>query len=437
MQDTIKEHLRKIALPALLATGGMAAFDCGAVPSALSEWTREKTGISLDARKAEAALTDVAVMPELAGVTLGKPGLQQAIDALTNEHVPGNPAETAKAAMWQLYRLAEANQGDTWSRLLMESFMFQAMGKYLESVHWGKYNQTGDLGGFENFIPYDKIDIAEIPPIYIKETKRGRVIRRKGGYTNPPHVDGPDARTGEQWGIEYNGDNARTFNTPWFIYCAKTFNAAANTAALDYANYLLSHKGVKPIEDLTVWRAQQKTPQMMTDIMDGRYGKGTGKAVPNSVNPYTMLSTYKKGHAIKSAADLAKFAETGYIFLAPPPPPEIKLEGLQKFWNASYGVSDKYKQIPGCIPYMILTNQASGVTGFYNTTRGLLMPDQGLAYFAPQVKSYREKTIKQVADTLKKVDGLEKDTKGNKIVINGIKTKSALPAPALDAKQMG
>jgi hypothetical protein len=52
----------------------------------------------------------------------------------------------------------------------------------------------------------------------------------------PPQAEAPDVRRGEQWGIEYNGNTARTCNMPWYIYSAKTLNTVASAAALDYAN---------------------------------------------------------------------------------------------------------------------------------------------------------------------------------------------------------
>ncbi|MDR1048509.1 MAG: hypothetical protein LBL51_02040, partial [Synergistaceae bacterium] len=360
MQDTIKQHMRKIALPTLLATGAFTALDSGAVPQAWTEFARERTGLTLDARAEAAKMADVAVMPELAGLQLNNPGLRQAVEALTVEHVPGNPAETAKAAMWQLYQLAEANKGDKRAETLMQALMFQAMGKYMEAVHWGKYNKIGDLGGFENFIKYDDIDIAEIPPIYIKETKRGNVVRRQGSYANPAGIK-PAGREGEQWGIEYNGNNTATYNAPWDIYSAKVFNAAAAVAALDQANALLSGS------DTNGWRASQNTPQMITDIADNRYPKY--KEVSKTVNPYTQLGDYKKGQAIKSSADLTKFAEMDFFFLKPP---TAKLDGMQRFWEVTFGTSDDAKIIQGYIGYSTSTNQGSGTTGFNHSAYGLL-----------------------------------------------------------------
>jgi hypothetical protein len=399
---------KRLCKTALLVCGALAVFGGG--------FGR------MDARAEAAKLADVAVMPELAGLNLNNAGLSQAVEALTTEHVPGNAAETAKAAMWQLYQLAEANRHDKRAQTLMEAFMFQAMGKYLEAAHWGKYNKTGDLGGFENFIKYDDIDIAEIPPIFVKETRRGKVIRRQGGYTNPAGIR-PVAREGEQWGIEYNGKNATTYNTPWDIYSAKTFNAAASAAALDQANFLLSDT------DANGWRARQKTPQMVTDIMDNRYPKGKNNVIPKAINAYTRLGDYKKERAIKSSADLAKFAETDFFFLKPPPA-KGNLEGLQGFWGIQFGLSDNNERIPGYLVYGISTRQGTGASGFRLPVR-TLCPSPGLVHFAPQVKAYREKTIDQLAAALKNVDGKGLDAKGQKIAINGVGKKTSA-RPVID-----
>jgi hypothetical protein len=402
MQEIIRKNLRKIALPALLASGAFMAFECGVVPSAEHEWARENMGISMDSYDYAPKIANVAVMPELAGLELNNSGLRQAVEALTVEHVPGNPAETAKAAMWQLYQLAEANKGDERAATLMQALMFQAMGKYMEAAHWGKYNNTGDLGGFENFIKYDDIDIAELPPTYVEETKHGEAVH-----------DG-------WWMIEYNGDNAATYNAPWDIFSAKTFNMAATAAALDQANALLSGG------DINAWRDQQGTPQMIADIADNRYAKRTGKMIPKTINPYTRLDDYKKkGQAPKSASDLAKFAETDFFFLKPS---TTELEGMQNFWNVRFGVSDDNKCIDGYMAYSTFAEEEFGVFPCFEiNTPGVFMPHIGVIDFAPEVKAYQAKAINGLAETLRTAD-MGQDRRGQSFTINGTgKKTSALP----------
>ncbi|GHU00193.1 hypothetical protein FACS1894186_0170 [Alphaproteobacteria bacterium] len=444
MQSELTKKLARTMLP-FAAAGIFAAesgYDSGVANSVMAKMANTAARVlDLSAAKAEAvapSLKTVAVMPELAGLSLKNPGLKQAMDALTKEHVPGNPAATAKAAMWQLYQLSEANKGDWTVQYMMDSLMFLATARYLETTHWTKYNQVGIANKgtpeeVEILLPYDMVDIGDIPPIFIKETKRGRLVRRQGRYPTPPGYR-PNAITGEQWGIEYNRDNARTYNVVWEEYIGKTYNSAAAAYYLDSLDYLLHDRTTKPMKDMTEWNAIKgnEVPFMVSDIAGSGHVPAP-KVVPVSTNPYTVWNEHKKTAQIKSVDDLVKFAENNFIFLKPPPADANKYRKtftVQNLWNTFYGDERRTPRYNLFTDHLGISNTGFSINDAlrHSKPNKLWGVDAGVGTSGPLVKRFYQDKVNQLRDYLPKFDAMGKDITGKPIVINGAgKKTSAIP----------